>query len=221
MRATCKQLIGKVRPDAMGISLIKVRAQGWALGCGGWAAARVRAWCRRSNVQAHPKVSTAPESAQAPGSCARPTRPRSPRPPQAARLRASVQGMRVRSDGPQLISEMVSNYLNIDCRCVCPWWNGGGGGCNWGGESWCLLACPWPPLPPPPACHCLLFISGFVSGCAFAGGACMPRAAPSWGLVGFDWQQPHSLQAGRQAGRRGACRAARRRRGTRHDAPRP
>lgn len=26
-----------------------------------------------------------------------------------------LQGMRVRSDGPQLISQMVSKYLNIDC----------------------------------------------------------------------------------------------------------
>lgn len=26
-----------------------------------------------------------------------------------------LQGMRVRSDGPQLISQMVSRYLNIDC----------------------------------------------------------------------------------------------------------
>jgi len=30
-------------------------------------------------------------------------------------IHPAIQGMRVRSDGPQLISQMVSKYLNIDC----------------------------------------------------------------------------------------------------------
>lgn len=28
------------------------------------------------------------------------------------------QGMRVRPDGPQLISEMIRKELNLDCRCA-------------------------------------------------------------------------------------------------------
>lgn len=43
----------------------------------------------------------------------------------------AMQGMRVRSDGPQLISQMISKYLNIDCSVLM--------GANIAGAPVCLV----------------------------------------------------------------------------------
>lgn len=103
--------MGHVAPDVMAVSLTKMRCMlpglgGWAGSCGGVAAGACL--IVRRSLPGCPAFLAA--------ACWMPTR----RPPvrNCFCLNPLIcsQGMRVRPDGPQLISELIRKELGLDCR---------------------------------------------------------------------------------------------------------